>query len=70
MFDRAGMKLPNTLDLFKNLTNTDDIKMGSEKAFGLVFAVVFLVVALLPLTAEDGEDAALKRDYKDAFELD
>lgn len=26
-----------------------DVKMGSERSFGLVFAVVFLIVALLPL---------------------
>lgn len=28
--------------------------MGSERSFGLVFAAVFAVVALFPLTGEDG----------------
>ena len=33
----------------ENLTTTDDIKVGSERSFGTVFAVVFSIVGLLPL---------------------
>jgi hypothetical protein len=35
----------------------DDIQIGSEKAFGIVFAVVFVIVALFPLI--DGGDVWL-----------
>ncbi len=41
--------MTNTTSLHENLTKNDDVKVGSEKSFGLVFAVVFLVVAVLPL---------------------
>ena len=30
----------------------DDVKVGSEKAFGIVFAVVFVIIALFPLIGE------------------
>jgi predicted membrane metal-binding protein len=30
-------------------TDQDDVQIGSEKGFGIVFAVVFLIVALWPL---------------------
>lgn len=30
-------------------TDKDDVQIGSEKGFGIVFAVVFLIVALWPL---------------------
>lgn len=29
--------------------HNDDIKMGSERGFGIVFGVVFLIIALFPL---------------------
>ena len=29
--------------------HNDEIKMGSERSFGIVFGVVFLIIALLPL---------------------
>lgn len=32
----------------------DDVKMGSERSFGLVFAAVFLVIALWPLLRHEG----------------
>lgn len=31
-----------------------EIKMGSERSFGLVFAAVFLIIALSPLTGDGG----------------
>lgn len=31
-------------------TNKDDVSMGSNKSFGIVFAIVFLIIALWPLT--------------------
>ena len=31
-----------------------EIKMGSERSFGLVFAAVFLIVALVPLIGDGG----------------
>ena len=34
--------------------NKDDVSMGSNKSFGIVFAIVFLIIALWPLTG-DGE---------------
>lgn len=33
----------------ENLAQRDEIKVGSERSFGLVFAVVFVIVGLLPL---------------------
>jgi hypothetical protein len=36
----------------ENYSRQDDIKVGSERAFGLVFAVVFLIIGLWPLLAE------------------
>lgn len=35
--------------MHEDLTRQDDIKVGSERGFGIVFAVVFLIVGLWPL---------------------
>jgi hypothetical protein len=31
----------------------EEVKVGSEKSFGIVFAIVFLIIALYPLLASD-----------------
>lgn len=36
-------------DSHENLTRKDDVKSGSDKSFGLVFAVVFALIAVWPL---------------------
>lgn len=33
----------------ENLSPTDDVKSGSDRSFGIVFAVVFGIIGLLPL---------------------
>ena len=33
----------------ENLSPTDDVKSGSDRSFGIVFAVVFAIIGLLPL---------------------
>jgi len=40
------------LQTHEDYSRADDIKVGSERAFGLVFAVVFLIVGLWPLLGE------------------
>lgn len=42
------------MSMHEDLKRKDDVKMGSERAFGLVFAVVFAIVGLLPLV-HDGQ---------------
>ena len=43
--------------IHEDLSRESEIKIGSERNFGLVFAVVFLMVGLWPLV--DGEPARL-----------
>ena len=38
----------------EHLAHTDAVKLGSERSFGIVFAVVFAIVALWPLMADGG----------------
>lgn len=38
----------------ENLSPADEPIIGSEKSFGIVFAVVFLVISLFPLVNGDG----------------
>ena len=38
----------------ENLSPTDEVKSGSDKSFGIVFAVVFGIIGLIPLW--DGEN--------------
>jgi len=38
----------------ENLSPTDDVKSGSDRSFGVVFAVVFGIIGILPLW--NGED--------------
>ena len=35
--------------MHETLKRDDDVQIGSEKSFGLVFAVVFTAIAMLPL---------------------
>jgi len=44
--------MPIPSSMHENYSRTDDVKVGSERAFGLVFAVVFLLVGLWPLLSE------------------
>ena len=39
----------------ENLTERDDVKIGLNCTFGFVFAIVFVVVALLPVLAGSGQ---------------
>ena len=36
------------------LTGNTEVKMGSERGFGIVFAIVFLIIALFPLLGDGG----------------
>jgi|TARA_Y100000294_G_scaffold138921_1_gene132352 predicted membrane metal-binding protein len=44
--------MPDTHD---NISHTSDVQIGSERTFGIVFAVVFALIALWPL--KNGADA-------------
>lgn len=44
----------------EELAQRDDVKVGSERSFGLVFAVVFIIVALLPLLTMSDQEGALR----------
>lgn len=45
--------MAETQGLHESFDRASDVKTGSERAFGLVFAAVFLLVALWPLLAGD-----------------
>ncbi len=44
----------------ENLAGRDDVKVGSERSFGLVFAVVFIIVALWPLFTMSDKEGQLR----------
>lgn len=44
----------------ENLAGRDDVKVGSERSFGLVFAAVFIIVALFPLLTMSDQEGALR----------
>lgn len=44
----------------ENLSDRDEVKAGSERSFGLVFAVVFIIVALWPLFTKADQEGALR----------
>jgi RsiW-degrading membrane proteinase PrsW (M82 family) len=44
----------------ENLTGRDDVKVGSERSFGMVFAVVFIVIALLPLFTMSDQEGQMR----------
>jgi hypothetical protein len=52
--------MSNKQALHENITARDDVKVGSELSFGLVFAVVFIIVALLPLLTMSDQPGSLR----------
>lgn len=40
--------------LHEKITRDDDVKLGSERSFGIIFGVVFLGVGVWPLTSNQG----------------
>lgn len=44
----------------EDLNNRDDVQAGSDRSFGVVFAAVFIVVALWPLFTLSDQDGALQ----------
>lgn len=44
--------------LHENLARDEDVEVGSERSFGLVFAVVFAIIGLWPLTGAFGDEGA------------
>ncbi len=54
------INLPNTPSFHEKLTKSDDVRIGSERAFGLVFAAVFLIVAILPLITQADQGGAIR----------
>jgi len=44
----------------ENLRARDDVKVGSERSFGLVFTAVFIIVALLPLLNLSGQHGSVR----------
>lgn len=38
----------------ENMAERDDVKLGSERSFGFVFAVVFAIVSAVPVVTADG----------------
>ena len=41
--------MASSTDFHENLNRSGDVKGASERSFGIVFAVVFLIIALFPL---------------------
>ena len=52
--------MSNKQALHENFTARDDVKAGSERSFGLIFAVVFIIVALLPLLTLSDQPGSLR----------
>lgn len=46
--------MPNT---HESITRENDVQIGSERTFGIVFSIVFAIIALWPL--KDGDDPRL-----------
>ena len=46
--------------LHESLNAHDDVKVGSARSFGLVFATVFIIIALLPLLSLSGRQGSLR----------
>tara|TARA_A100001011_G_C14089177_1_gene747825 strand:- start:348 stop:872 length:525 start_codon:yes stop_codon:yes gene_type:complete len=49
-----GIMMTKLLDFHENLDTKDEVKIGSERSFGIVFAILFLIIASWPLI--DGGD--------------
>ncbi|NQU57048.1 MAG: hypothetical protein HQ513_07420 [Rhodospirillales bacterium] len=52
--------MKNKPTFHENLARLDDVKVGSERSFGLVFAAVFIIVALLPLLTMSDQQGILR----------
>ena len=50
----------NRPSLHENLAEREDVKVGSERGFGLIFAVVFIVISLLPLFTMSDQEGQLR----------
>jgi hypothetical protein len=46
--------------LHKSVIAHDDVKIGSERSFGLIFAVFFIIVALFPLLTLSDQPGSLR----------
>lgn len=44
----------------EHLSERGDIKIGSNRSFGLVFAAVFTIIAILPILILDGNEATMR----------
>ncbi len=44
--------MTNKLTFHESLSTRDDVKVGSARSFGLVFATVFIIIALFPLLSD------------------
>ena len=52
--------MTNKTTLHENLDGRSDVKVGSERSFGLVFAVVFIVISLLPLFTMSDQEGQMR----------
>ena len=53
-------RVTNRPSLHENLTERENVKVGTERGFGLVFAVVFIVISLLPLFTMSDQEGQLR----------
>ena len=44
----------------EDLSKRDDVKVGSERSFGFVFAVVFTIVGLLPIITRADDEGVIR----------
>ena len=44
----------------ENTHRTNEIKVGSEKSFGLVFAAVFIIIALFPVLGTSDQETSVR----------
>lgn len=52
--------MPDKSKFHENLSDREDVKVGSERSFGLVFSAVFAIVALWPLVFKDDQEGGLR----------
>lgn len=52
--------MKNKPTLHEDLSARDDVKAGSERSFGLVFAGVFIIIALWPLLSSFGQSGSVR----------
>lgn len=54
MEDEKGNKMRKKLNTAEDLLRDKQVDMGSEKSFGIVFAIVFVIIGVWPLFASGG----------------